>query len=124
VDRLGAPQRERTPFLIRQCKRTLREEDPASWKEAEGQLKKYMPALVKQHTWPHRPTDRYANCMLTIVPISLLMLFRHISVRSHEAEGQQDYIGLNHPYGLQARLLSPMGMQVVTKASETGSSCR
>ncbi|RLL99573.1 hypothetical protein CFD26_108065 [Aspergillus turcosus] len=53
VVRLNAAGRVRTPFLVKQCKRTARETDKATWKKEWDQLQTYIKAMVARHSWPH-----------------------------------------------------------------------
>lgn len=46
------PAEVRRPFLITQCKRQKRENEPKTWLEAENQLRKYIKGMAKKRKRP------------------------------------------------------------------------
>lgn len=43
------------PFLVSQCKRESRQEDEASWHEAQDQLRRYLPGMALRSGRPQGP---------------------------------------------------------------------
>ena len=43
------------PFLVSQCKRESRQEDKASWDEAQNQLRRYLPGMALRSGRPQGP---------------------------------------------------------------------
>ena len=49
------PHLVKRPFLVSQCKRESRQEDKASWNEAQHQLERYLPGMALRSGRPQGP---------------------------------------------------------------------